>query len=260
VKIISIGDTHGRQYWKEIDPEKYDRIIFVGDYVDQYPPMTDGEILNNLLEIIELKKKYPEKVILLIGNHDSYYMFLNEGFAGSGFRPSMAISLKQVFTHNKRLFQIAYQIDDYIWTHAGISQGWYDYNKDVIEKTKEKFECVNLADTLNKMMYTNDFRDLFQCGSARGGRYPYGGIVWADRSETMNRYLTGYHQIVGHTPIKEITKFGFSEGSIRYIDVLNEAYFIDEDRKAAEKKWGVDPNYVAPPLTKFYEFENEHWV
>jgi hypothetical protein len=222
--------------------------------------MTDDEILNNLLDIIELKKKYPEKVILLLGNHDIHYMFLNEGFDCSGFRPTMKMVLKEVFSKNKKLFQIAYQIEDHIWSHAGISQGWYDYNKDVIEKVQITFECVNLAVTLNKMLYSNHFRDLFQCGRARYGRYPYGGIVWADRSETMNKYLTGYHQIVGHTPIKEITKFGFTEGSIRYIDVLNEAYYIDEDRKAAEKKWGKDDNYVEPFLTKFYEFENEHWV
>lgn len=260
MKLISIGDIHGRQYWKEIDPERYDRVIFVGDYVDQFPPMTDGEIETNLLEIIELKKKYPEKVILILGNHDIYYMFLNEGFQGSGFRPSMAMKLKQIFTHNKRLFQVAYQIEDHIWTHAGISEGWYDYNKRDIEETRDKFECVNLADTLNKIMWTNKFRILFQNGKERGGAYNYGGIVWADRKETKDRYIDGYHQIVGHTPIKEITKYGYTKGSIRYIDVLNEAYFYDYEKHRAETKYGKD--YVHPPstLTKFYEFENEHWV
>ncbi len=264
MKLITVGDIHGRQYWKEIDPAKYDKIIFVGDYVDQFPPMSDVEIESNLLEIIELKKNNPDKVILLLGNHDIQYLFWNEGYGCSGYRPTMANNLHAIFKHHKDLFQIAYQIENYIWTHAGISNGWYDYNKKEIIDIQERFDCKNLADTFNHMLWLNENRLLHQIGRKRGGMYLNGGITWADRDETKNDYLVGYNQIVGHTPIQTITKFGDDTSSIRYIDVLNEAYFADEDRKSAIAKWGKDfdkeYNYIAPPLTKFYEFENEHWV
>ena len=37
MKIISIGDLHGKDVWKQIDPANYDKIIFVGDYTDDFP-------------------------------------------------------------------------------------------------------------------------------------------------------------------------------------------------------------------------------
>ena len=225
MKIISIGDIHGRPYWKHIDINQYDKMVFVGDYVDSFF-FKDEEILANLLDIIELKKNYPDKVILLLGNHDIQYMYLNDGFGCSGFRPSMAMSLKHLFMENKKLFQMAYQIDNYIWSHAGISEVWYEWNKDEIKEFTEKFEAENLVDAINKMMYTSTNRILHQVGRKRGGRYPVGGITWADRNETNNNYLVGHHQIVGHTPIDTITKWGDENGSIRYIDCLHKLEYF----------------------------------
>lgn len=288
LKTISIGDIHGRWYWKGIDPKQYDKIIFVGDYVDQFPPMTDTEIQSNLLDIIQFKKDNPDKVILLLGNHDIQYLFLEDGFGCSGFRPSMAESLYSIFTHNKDLFQAAFQIGNYIWTHAGISTIWYDYNKNVIEKTAEKFETANLADTFNHMLWMNSNRLLHQVGRCRGGAYPCGGITWADRRETSTDRMPGLHQIVGHTPIKQITTFGDQENSITYIDVLNEVYYAEQDRLNAKKFFAEQDEALADTkpsakaeydkmikemfpefkeekevltnLTKFYELEIEHSV
>jgi len=219
MKIISIGDTHGRGFWKLIDINLYDLVIFVGDYCDSYI-YEDSEILSNLMDIIELKKSYPDKVILLLGNHDVQYMYLSEGFECDGYRASMSAILKHVLNENKELFQMAFQINDHIWTHAGIADKWYDFNKDEIEEFSDKFECENLADTFNKMMYAKENRLLHQVGKKRQGRYPAGGITWADRFETSLYPFKGYHQIVGHTPINIITKFGDEKGSMRYIDCL----------------------------------------
>lgn len=230
MKILSIGDIHGRPFWKRIDPNKYDKIVFVGDYVDSFP-YTDTEILNNLMDIIEFKKTYPDKVVNLLGNHDIQYMYLNDGFGCSGYRPSMAMTLKEVFMTNKKQFQMALQIGNYFWTHAGISEKWLDYNKKQLDEFTKKFECENLADTFNMMMFTHDNRILHQVGKKRGGYYPAGGITWADRNETKDA-LAGYHQIVGHTPIDTITKFGDEKGSVTYIDCLHrlEYHKIEEEQ------------------------------
>lgn len=275
MKIISIGDIHGRNFWKEIDPAKYDLIVFVGDYVDSYF-LTDTEILNNFLEIIEFKKLYPDKVVLILGNHDIGYMFRNEGYGCDGERPSMVSTLYHIFTHNKKLFQVAHQIDNYVWTHAGISNVWYKYNKDEIERIEYKFNTINLADTLNHMLLLKENNLLHQIGRARGGYHPSGGITWADRKETSVDYFDGIHQIVGHTPIQEITKYGDQHGSIRYIDVLGRVAFLKEEYEKEDKKWGknnksdetirqlfpeLKPNKTEQiQITKFYEFEIEHSV
>jgi predicted phosphodiesterase len=34
MKWITIGDIHGRDNWKSIDITQYDKVIFMGDYVD----------------------------------------------------------------------------------------------------------------------------------------------------------------------------------------------------------------------------------
>ena len=221
MKIISIGDIHGRDYWKKINFSLYDKVVFVGDYLDSYY-YTDNQILENFFDIMQLKKDNLEKVILLLGNHDIQYYFLDEGFGCSGYRPTMAASLKEAFKGNRDLFQMAFQIENYLWTHAGVSKGWLDWNKKEIDDFNERFECINLADTFNKMLQAKENRLLHQIGKKRGGRYPSGGITWADRIETSNNYLDNYHQIVGHTPINIITKFGDDKSSIRYIDVLDE--------------------------------------
>ncbi len=274
MKIISISDIHGRPYWKEIDVNQYDKVIFVGDYVDSYD-RRDVEILTNLEAIIELKKEYPDKVVLLLGNHDIGYMFLNEGYNCSGFRPAMQINLMPLFKLNKDLFQIAFQIGKHIWTHAGISKGWYDYNREDIERIASTFETKDLADTLNHMLHLKENRLLHQVGNYRGGSYQFGGITWADRKETKNDYLPGYFQIVGHTPCDVIMHYGDENGSIRYIDVLGRYEFLEELKQIEKEKFGVKSEYCKEmkkrfpditeedfkdiedkyEITKFYEFE-----
>lgn len=74
MKILALGDVHGRRFWKE-PFEKYidevDKVIFIGDYMDMYPNenIMYDDAINNFNEIIEAKRKYPDKVILLLGNH-----------------------------------------------------------------------------------------------------------------------------------------------------------------------------------------------
>ena len=52
------------------------------------------------------------------------------------------------------------------------------------------------------------------------GRMSASGPVWADRSETRKDYLAGFHQVVGHTPVPILQRFGANPGSITYTDVL----------------------------------------
>lgn len=230
MKILVIGDIHGRDAWKELIPKvnEVDLIIFTGDYTDQYPPMSDDIIKNNLLEIIEFAKSNPGKVKLLLGNHDIQYMFNN--YYCSGFRPSMLEELHQIFTSNIHLFSIAYGIstdtNEYLFTHAGVSFIWANYFNVNYDSTATHYsDWINQAFT--KAVVEADFKRLdkvMRVGRVRGGSNP-AGPVWADRRETYMDCVSGLHQIVGHTPIKEITKIEHSQTtSITYIDVLNEYY------------------------------------
>ena len=64
MKTITIGDIHGSTLWKNINPEEWDRIIFLGDYVDNWT-YTDAHILKNLKEIIAFKEAKKISLTLL---------------------------------------------------------------------------------------------------------------------------------------------------------------------------------------------------
>ena len=74
MKIACIGDVHGESRWKEVTTQIVDHFVFVGDYVDS-DHLADDEIWANLQEILAFKLSQPEKVTLLLGNHDLQYMF-----------------------------------------------------------------------------------------------------------------------------------------------------------------------------------------
>ncbi len=70
-RVVLVGDTHGDRDATENVISKYLKnpyiIVFLGDYVDR------GEFSKENIDfLLELKTKNPERLILLMGNHDSY--------------------------------------------------------------------------------------------------------------------------------------------------------------------------------------------
>ena len=234
MKIITISDLHGRNSWLHIDVGHYDKVIFLGDYTDSYD-LTDAAILENLSQIIRLKHLYPDKVVLLIGNHDAQYLHFPH-YRCSGFRSSMQPALSALFTEHKASFQIAYQVDSYLFTHAGVTNLWLAHvpKGDLNTKLELNLQALGqLADAMNRMHQDRMLRTaLFDVSYLRGGFDEAGGPLWADKRETSTDYLPGLHQIVGHTPVPEFTTIGDETGSITYTDVLQtqEAFYtIDFD-------------------------------
>lgn len=224
MKTVTIGDVHGRDDWKkavyQMDDDGnptacllgngIDMAIFLGDYVDSFDK-SNLDIINNLKEVIQLKKDYPNNVTLLLGNHDVAYIRLD--FRISGFRMSMMHDLYHLFQENKDLFQMAYQKDNVLWTHAGVHKGWWNlYVKPLITgKKKELFSdlmtnCKTEADFLN-LMYEHEYEPLYMISFHRGGNSTVGGPFWADRKETCSKPLEGVYQVVGHTPVDDIKVF-----------------------------------------------------
>lgn len=249
MKILNIGDVHGRNDWKraifgsvqEYDTWRsavdsgldaatipYDKVIFVGDYVDSFD-LTNVEILHNLNEIIHLKMTLGDKVVLLWGNHDIQY-FVNDQSC-SGFRSNMKMDLYDIFTKNESLFKLAHQevVDDrnYLWTHGGVTSGWLSFfeNK-FLNNTEhrlydiiEPYKTLKLADQLN-LAWEMRFYGLFYVDYTSGGYHPWAGPLW-NRVTSLNNYpLHKFTQVVGHTQQPEIRKTKVKRGSIHYfIDV-----------------------------------------
>ncbi|MEA2053586.1 MAG: metallophosphoesterase [Candidatus Thermoplasmatota archaeon] len=76
-KIMIAGDTHGdlvvtKAIVKQFFDKGFHYLVFLGDYIDRHPPDTDSSI-PNMNYLIFLKREFPEKIILLKGNHETNY-------------------------------------------------------------------------------------------------------------------------------------------------------------------------------------------
>jgi len=242
MKAVIISDIHGRSTWKEVIYKKdndgdilecnvgktFDKAIFLGDYVDSFN-ISNVEILQNLKEIINLKEEYPDNITLLLGNHDVAYLY-NE--MCSGYRPEIAHDIYDILKKNIELFQIAFQKNNVILTHAGIHKGWWEYYAlPIIEgKIKTRYTpffilCNNIADQLNLMQEFNE-PILRMCGHDRGGSDKIGGPLWVDKSTLYKKPLQNFHQIVGHSVIKNIKEFDFGNGTkLTFTDCINEEFY-----------------------------------
>lgn len=251
-KVIVIGDIHGRTCWKDFgdikfllyaEPEaagyggfepEYFKYVFVGDYTDSFTE-TNVTIKENLLEIIRFKKLYPEYVVLLWGNHDVNY-FLNKPWLPvkyhvSGFRPEAHHELYDIFYENKDLFQIAFQVNNYLFTHAGVHFGWYHF---VFAKAIKGLglDDMTVAEQLNEA-FLHNIKCIHDIDWYRGGDKRVGGPLWTDKQMIDKKPLKNTHQIVGHNIVKDIKTYKpykDNDATITFIDVLNtkkEIYILE---------------------------------
>ena len=220
MKTISIGDIHGLTIWRCVDPDKYDKVIFMGDYVDSFD-VEPAEQIENLVNIIKFKRKHGDKVVLLWGNHEQQYLYTFSKYGCSGYQPHKYPALHKLFNEYKDLFTPAFRVNNYLWTHAGVHRGWY--NQHLLPWLEgvgiEKWEI----DEQLKVAFDNEHPAIFQVGHLRGGFEDMGGIFWLDKRLGSKKPLEGYHQIVGHHRTKEIITYTLTEDtSITYIDVLED--------------------------------------
>lgn len=222
MKILTIGDIHGRNNWWKIAKnaiDSYDYIVFTGDYVDSFY-IRNEKIVHNLNKIIQFKLKYPTQVILIWGNHDVQYLSDYYSKQCSGYRAAYALTLHEIFTKHKTLFQFAFQIENYIWTHAGINDWWYDKFYNMLIELDIDTNPDLLADNINMLYNSSKFSILNTVGAIRGG-LDYGDILWSDKDENlMLPVRLSLHQIVGHTPSYHVHRIDTNtNGSYTFVDV-----------------------------------------
>jgi hypothetical protein len=227
MKLVAIGDIHGRDIWKQIVAKEHDadEFVFVGDYFDSFT-VKGPEQINNFLDIIEFKNQSTAKVTLLIGNHDYHYYPGIEETGTSGYQTLMAPSIKHVVGDNKQYLQAAYQSGEFVFSHAGFSSVWLD---DIVEG----WDVSNMVDKVNELLQYQPglitYRSFKMINEtewigARGyGDESFQGPMWIRPKSLMKaNYDTLRNQViqvVGHTPQDNIDIKGKSTGG-RY-------YFID---------------------------------
>ncbi len=227
--IRAIGDIHGKDVWEKLINEgSFDICVFVGDYVDAFR-LSDEVIIKNAEKLFKWVSEDPEKRKLIIGNHDLQYIYDNLKYRCTGYRASMTFSLYSLFKEYSALFSVAYQYQNYLFTHAGVSRGYFEWLRKELEESNKSWFLDswknNLADCLNNLQESHLQEMLHVIGYTSGGSYKYGGITWARPNEWAEPFLP-LHQVVGHTAIDKIdTRYFVNENEEKYsytiIDVLD---------------------------------------
>jgi hypothetical protein len=199
-EILIVPDIHGRNFWKPALGYK-GQVIFLGDYTDPYPQegFTQENAYQNLLTIVDFKKQNPDRVILLIGNHEMHYF--NRRYACGRFDRDYFPSYNEIFTGEETagLFQICKQVDKYLFIHAGITKGWYDAHIEEMSKLGNTLE-----ERVNNLFVTN-IEAYYEASMYRGGYHEAGSPLWADVSEFSDEpkpFDDNIIQIIGHTQLK----------------------------------------------------------
>lgn len=251
-RILVVPDVHGRIFWKE-PVNKYidevDRVVFLGDYLDPYGD-EDGladDIYENLMEIIELKQKNMEKVVLLKGNHDQHYASERFDELAGGTRQDLQNWNKyhKVFNDYKDLFQIAHleEINNmpYIFTHAGITVYWLDKVNTAIWNLFDSKISIADKDIIDRINLLDDDGLGQEMLAVIGSRRSWfgektGGVLWADVEEhsipdAPKAYgLNKVFQVFGHTRLYGERTDMIEFDNFAMID-SQKCFMIDKDRK-----------------------------
>ena len=237
MKTVLIGDIHGHDTWKQVIAQEQDadRIIFVGDYFDSFG--VPGLIqMQNFQDIIAFKESIDKEVVMMIGNHD-YHYFPEIGENGcSGYQRQMAPSISHLVNENRQHLQMAYQFDDFLVTHAGVSSIWCD---DILGEWKLETLAEQLNELFKYQPFKVEYRSYKQIGDNIYGTGGYGnetfqGPLWIRPSALMKaNYDTlrdQVRQVVGHTGQKQIDIEGKATGGRYYfIDTMPREYLIVND-------------------------------
>lgn len=229
MKILVLGDTHGRTIWKFIiDKEAPDKVIFLGDYVASHEGISAEIQLNNLEDILTFKEDFPDKIILLRGNHDlrelGYYWaecFPNEPDV------QKVMSTEPLKSRFEKLTQWIHVEENLkvMFSHAGVSKIWMEDNN------------IKSAHDINEL----DFSELF--GFTPDNLYDQSGYsvtqppTWIRPASLLECNVDEYDQIVGHTPFRKIIKEVAPNGrNIWFCDTQREGKYLIIDNGKFQPK------------------------
>ncbi len=130
-RLFAIGDIHGCYSLLKRLLEKLpidwqtDKLIFLGDYIDR------GEEVKKVVEtIIDLKSRYKEQIICLMGNHEDMFLEYLKGFnkilyltlGGNNTINSYGGIQNIPGSHIEfiKSLELIFETDEYIFVHAGL--------------------------------------------------------------------------------------------------------------------------------------------
>lgn len=177
---IIIGDIHGDIEKAKVflghEPEK--EHIALGDYLDSFT-----EPVEQQLECLKLLMD--SNAVLLLGNHECHYLkYPLFQFAGYNFNHAQVF--QDILEANIQRFKVAYAVDGWLCTHAGVSSQY----------TEQESDVTALAEMFNNSWELYLKHRLVDHHAV----YPYQSIFWFNFRIFVEGNLlpTNIKQIFGH--------------------------------------------------------------
>jgi len=189
---IAIGDIHGRNCWEDINFDMYDNIYFLGDYFDSFSISFEDQF-KNFKNITDFARK-DKRVHLCIGNHDFQYLSgVSEWERYSGFQSKNYTAINTILQDNLGMLQFGYINGNYILTHAGVSKVWL-------------MSSGLSLDTIDR--WKNDYKNFYFNGIDFCGDDKTQSPIWIRPISLSKSKVEDYKQIIGHTPVKNVSTVG----------------------------------------------------
>lgn len=210
MKIIVLGDIHGRLIWDDIiRKEQPDKVIFLGDYVSTHDDISAEQQLANLEDILNYKESNPDNVILLRGNHDiqhlGYHWAECSGFDRKVCQHMGSSWVRSKFLDNTKWIHIE-EIggEKYIFSHAGVSYEWLKYTNMALDEINEIEPCERFG------FVSDSFYDSYGTSKTQS-------CTWIRPATLVEYAVNGYNQVVGHTPVDVIKSFEMDNGKMLWL-------------------------------------------
>ena len=196
MKIVVLGDIHGRLIWNDIiKKENPDKVIFLGDYVSTHEGIPADQQLSNLEDILNYKEENPDKVILLRGNHDTQHLgYYWAECSGYDREVAFGMSSTEFLMKFTKLTDWVYVDDELktIFSHAGVSKVW-------MEEILKESDVHNINDygLREEFGFTPNYYG--DCYGDSETQPP----VWIRPQALCKCNIEGWDQVVGHTPVQK---------------------------------------------------------
>ncbi len=173
-KVILVGDTHGDLEASQIVIKKYlklwNKVIFLGDYVDRGPKSKE-----NIDYLLSEREKNSEQLYLLLGNHDGCNII---GCYPRDFWNSLAKGQVEYYANQFSKLPLAVSVGDIIALHGGLPSINSLDEIDNIKDGDENWEKIVWGDF-------QEIKGRYLGRDARTGRPQFGTDYF---NELMERY------------------------------------------------------------------------
>lgn len=193
MRELVIPDIHTKHRVAQrlLESSQYDLATLLGDYFDDF-----GDTPEDNYATAQWLTSLPDRVTLLMGNHDIHYRYPDQACSGFTVEKAKAITdaMDKKTWDRMRVF---HRVDDWLLSHAG-------FHPSLLKDADLEAQQIAFFDHMNSDRGWKMSKDMhashpwLAVSYIRGGNQQIGGPFWQDWRQA--KIATNVKQLFGHTP------------------------------------------------------------